>query len=303
MLLAAFLAFLIIGLVYYFESPLVKQLEQMPSVEERIRIRKKIKPRRWLVTLTALTVVIVGLCIWYNHKEPRWHDNMENIRPLIMLAVVTFMNLFRSTPGEGQFTTKSMLNDPVSTTVVSDVLNDKRPVALYLRHFRIDEYDRHKDSNDGGNRFNEKGFVSCASRYHKVYAVSRPKELTSPEGAERVNLDNTTWKQDIRDMMAKASVIYIVVDDSQNCIWEIEETKDILHKTVFIVDNLQKYQAVRQKLAGTLSLPQVPSGAGMFYFIFTQGNQLFIDRCRSDKDSYNALLENAQKIIIEQSPA
>lgn len=297
MLLAIFLALIVIAIVHLCEAPLVKKIEQFPTVEERVKLRKKIKPRRWLVTIVSLIVVIGVLCLWNNSQSPGWYENLDNIRPIVCLVVVTFLNLFRSAPGEGNITTKSMLNEPVSTKLVADALQDPKPFGLFLRHFWRDNYERHNKAEG----FDESDFVKDAKKYQKVYAVSRPNEITSPEGAVRVNLDNTTWKQDVKDLMLKAKVIYILVDDSPNCIWEIEEAKDLLYKTLFIVDRKPLYLNVRQKLSNSVALPEPPQNSDSFYFMCDDQGGVVIDTFEANKNGYSRMLENAQQVLLDSA--
>lgn len=63
-----------------------------------------------------------------------------------------------------------------------------------------------------------------------VYAVGMTKETYSPVGADRVYLDDSTWKDDVRELMIAAEKIVILVNDKENCIWEIEQTYNLKEK-------------------------------------------------------------------------
>jgi hypothetical protein len=83
------------------------------------------------------------------------------------------------------------------------------------------------------------------------------KEIESPRGALRVYLSDSNWKEDVYDLMHNAQKIYILVNDRNSCIWEIEQSIEMIDKTVYIVDDLQKYDNVRLRISNPVLLPEI----------------------------------------------
>ena len=91
-----------------------------------------------------------------------------------------------------------------------------------------------------------------------VVAVGMTKEISSPEGgAQRVYLNDDTWQKDVKLMMEKAYKIVILVNDRDSCIWEIEQSAEMQDKTVYIVDDLMKFNNVRNILNSPNYLPEI----------------------------------------------
>ena len=72
-----------------------------------------------------------------------------------------------------------------------------------------------------------------------AYAVGMTKELNSPIGAERIYLNDAEWESEVMDLMTKASLIVILLNDSQSCIWEICKSNQFKNKVVFISNILR----------------------------------------------------------------
>lgn len=138
-------------------------------------------------------------------------------------------------------------------------LSGKRPnditkfkFILYLRGFAHDDYtlnqiDLTKKRNDLSN-FSEGHFISILKQYMPVYTIGMTKELNSPIGAERIYLNDAEWEQEVINLMEKASLIVILLNDSQSCIWEICQSNQFKEKVVFISDNSVKLTNIRKEL-------------------------------------------------------
>lgn len=144
--------------------------------------------------------------------------------------------------------TNTISNPTISITSLSkeDV---KGNYMLFLRGFGCDNYlpENYQEKNKK-SFFSEHKFCQCLSFLTETIAIGRPEELINPGGASRVYLDNTTWKDDVLHLMRMAKCIIILVNDKEHCIWEIQQAESFKEKTVYIVNNLDKFRNVRNIL-------------------------------------------------------
>lgn len=148
---------------------------------------------------------------------------------------------------------------PISCKSKDDVLKKAKTFILYLRGFQSDDYSNKFTLEAKGDfeSFSEYKLVKKINGRIPIYAVGMTKETYSPIGANRIYLDDTSWKKDVRDLMFAAKKIVILVDDKENCIWEIEQTNNLKDKTVFIVNDYYKYLMARFKLNQEDILPTI----------------------------------------------
>lgn len=139
---------------------------------------------------------------------------------------------------------------PLSGKRPNDVTKSK--FFLYLRGFGYDDYSLTlKDlskSHKEQNAFSEGRFINILKQYMPVYAVGMTKELNAPIGAERIYLNDAEWKQEVYQLMNKAKLIVVHLNDSDSCIWEIVKSNDFLNKVVFISSDSMKLSNIRKKL-------------------------------------------------------
>lgn len=70
------------------------------------------------------------------------------------------------------------------------------------------------------------------------------KEIEAPFGADRVYLDDYSWKNDVKLMMDRAVCIIVEINDKPSCIWEIEQCENYPRKTFFLITDIEKYKNV-----------------------------------------------------------
>lgn len=133
-------------------------------------------------------------------------------------------------------------------------LNKHPRFMLYLRGFGDDELNNDlglalegKEKTKNG-LFDGEKFFGKIVQIINVCAVGRPQELDAPHGADRVYLDDASWKDDVLELMEKATCIVIKINDRDSCVWEILQARRFLNKTIFIVDDKVVYQNVIDKL-------------------------------------------------------
>lgn len=123
--------------------------------------------------------------------------------------------------------------------------------ALYLRGFSRDNYSETTEdlqNTDKNDSFSEGRFIHLLKQYIPVYAVGMTKELEAPHGANRVYLNDSEWEQEVEALMSRASIIVILLNQSDSCIWEILQARKYKDKIVYISDSQDKLVKVRQKL-------------------------------------------------------
>lgn len=124
----------------------------------------------------------------------------------------------------------------------------KKHFILYLRGFSQDNYSQTmKELNKDvkGSCFSEGHFIHLLKQYMPVYAVGMTKEFEAPHGALRVYLNDVDWEEEVEILMDKATLIVILVNDSESCIWELRRARKYKDKIVYICDNQDKVISVR----------------------------------------------------------
>lgn len=260
MLLALILTGLYTILLNLLETPLIKSLKSSPSSISRVKIRGKIIRIRIYCTilicailfcLNILPVLIVGDKDYINSPD---FFNRDVKVTLMCFSYIIFI-LQRKV-------SKTPFSN-ISTLTKTSVLSRNKPYILYLRGFNCDEYESHhklysKKNNKQISNFSEFKFAQSIRKHFPIYAVGMTKEIESASGASRIYLEDSTWKQDVKILMKHAKAIIILINSSDSCIWEIEQSTQMLEKTYYIVDNMEEYKLSKQMLYGKISgLPLV----------------------------------------------
>lgn len=183
---------------------------------------------------------------------------------------------------------------PLSGKRPNDITKSK--FILYLRGFVYDDYllmqkDLSK-SHKELNTFSEGYFINILKQYMPVYAVGMTKELNSPIGAERIYLNDAEWESEVMDLMTKASLIVILLNDSQSCIWEICKSNQFKNKVVFISNNSEKLTNIRKELNKQYVYP-LPIGLKektISYFI-ENANETLISEYFNTEKSYMQIIK------------
>jgi hypothetical protein len=150
--------------------------------------------------------------------------------------------------------------------------------VLYLRGFSSDSYDKLEQldnaKEESYKNFSEYWFFKFLRKRFKqqVVSIGMTKELDSPHGSLRIYLDDEDWKDGVITLMNNAEFIYILIDARESCIWEIINSKDYLSKTVFISENQQKYDTVRNRVKNIIQLPEANIKQGQCISISFNGN-------------------------------
>ena len=137
----------------------------------------------------------------------------------------------------------------------ADILPNEQ-FALYLRGFSFDNYNsiRTLQKQSQFKNFSEYHFFSILNKYLPVYSVGMTKELSAPLGATRIYLNDAEWEKDVQELIQKAELIIMLVNDSDSCIWEMEQCY-YLDKTMLIVDDKEKFASIRRYFAKRHTYP------------------------------------------------
>lgn len=138
--------------------------------------------------------------------------------------------------------------------------------ALYLRGFSCDSYEASmydkldewkKNSNFTKKRkkdvmnlpFSERDFAKAVKQYMPIYSVGMTKEIESPEGSKRIYLNDEDWQENVKLLIERAKLVFILVNPSESCIWEILRSQELaMEKTIFFVDNPNYIDVLKDKV-------------------------------------------------------
>ena len=287
------------GLQKLLDNPIEKKIREAKTAEEAIEQRKRLKRFRSTFFIIYLIVYIV-FSLWINFSVGEQDTNAvaTSIKGLALGAVYMYQYL-------KQQKKYKVLMGNVSTFGKDDYLEQNEHFALFLRGFEEDDYSKENDlaKIKDLQKFSEYKFMNILQMRISACAIGMTKETDSPYGAKRVYVNDASWKQDVKELMEKADEIYILVNDRVSCIWEIEQSATMLNKTIFIIDDITKYENVRNKLneANEQFLPVIPTDyifGDHVILRFTNGNSFF-EKFENNIDSYSQIL----RIPIAHVPA
>ena len=250
MLSAAFyiiIMFAIYGLLQkcLIDWPLVRRIRRSKNAKDAIACRQKLRFRRRLFLVLYVLIVFVLPQIGISMEaieetgvvDPRFFLWVLVLPMILWGYLISDKNLDR-------------LMGNISTSDKTSFLSDNADYVLYLRGFESDDYSSEskqlKKSRKRDSRFSEYYFTRVLQTKETVCAVGMTKEIEAPIGAQRIYLDDETWQGDVLDLMRAAKEIYILVNDRPSCIWEIDQSLSMLDKTIFLVDEREKYDKVHQ---------------------------------------------------------
>lgn len=214
-----------VGLIALVRAKAHSAVKAAPDADSSCYYRKQFAVIRLLIVFVTGIILFVILA------------NMEKVSGLTIGLI------------SGWSGTCVLLNFPVYAIRPTQI-KDKHFV-LYLRGFSRDNYSETTEDlykTDKSDSFSEGRFIHLLKQYLPVYAVGMTKELDAPHGANRVYLNDSDWEQEVEALMSRATLIVILLNESDSCIWEIRHARKYKDKIVYICDNQDKLVNVRQKL-------------------------------------------------------
>lgn len=171
----------------------------------------------------------------------------------------------------------------------------KSKFVLYLRGFAFDDYTTNNKTlseKKDINKFSEGLFIGILKQYMPVYAVGMTKELCSPIGAERIYLNDANWESEVLDLMTRASLIVILLNDSPSCIWELSKSNQFKKKVVYICDNNSKLLRIRKEL-NKQSVYPIPIGLTdrTISYVLEDSNRVIISEYSNKENDYMRILK------------
>ena len=292
---------LIVAVLYPFVIKLMEKsdiqlLNETTDTNIAIEIRKKLKRNRIIMLILMLILYaifeIAIAAITTNFKDPL--NIVNSIRNIALIGIAMYIYLRKQNGA-----IKAVGN--ISTASKHDFLEQHNKYCLFLRGFEQDDYGHDPVvSEKTYDSFSEYEFTSLVMQNTPICAVGMTKEVNSPRGATRVYLNDDSWQNDVLELMEKSQAIYILINDRKSCIWEIEQSFKMLGKTVYIIDDIQKYENVRQQLAHIISLPKTSNlqKSDKNIFVMTYLNEDFdIKSYKNNIEGYSLALGTESKEI------
>lgn len=290
MLLALIIVVIYTVILKIIEDPIIEQIQVGGDFDEILYLRKKlIKLRKRSLVIILILCFALYLIQVIGYKID-WYD-LEAIGSFFM-SIFSCYVIVRKKKNHNPLSVMSDLSK-------DDVLTSKKDYILFLRGFEQDDYTPKAQINEwerSFRNFSEFHFTSTLKQSINVYAVGMTKEVEAPTGADRVYLSDKDWKQDVLDLMVNARLIVVLVDDRESCIWEIERSIDMLNKTLFIVDDAEKYSNILMSMGDKIAFPQMSTDIKTPFMIYFEGHtepQLY--KFRNTKKSYRKLSDNILK--------
>ena len=264
--------FLFIKARTLFESKLVNKIQSAETAIDAFAYRRYLKIFR-----IAFVPLFMLLCASFLLLLAYIADHSQNEMGSIFLNMILesgcmgiiflpFIAFFRK------------LNGTISLYTREDYLKKNETFILYLRGFSHDDYSSFEllKPLETFYIFSEYHFMACLNNIVPACAIGMTKEYEAPLGATRVYLDDETWQEGVLEMMEKAEMIFVLINNRPSCIWEIMETSSFLDKTVFIVDNAKEYDGVIKQTKSPSFLPVV-SNKERFYIMNIHGKATVCD--------------------------
>ena len=251
------------------EKKAEKRMSLASSVKELMSVKETFfyKRKRFVIIYFSLLILLFSSSLVYALKraldDP--YDAQHALPFIIVLVSVLLVLLFQLRYVKSH----EELFGNIFYQTVEDFINRNKSFYLYLRGFDADIPFSSKNSFEEG-KFNESFFAEMVDYGTGIpmCALGLSKEVDSPIGAQRIYADNTDWQEKVILLMENAKGIFILVSNRVSCIWEIEQSKSMKEKTVFIVDDSSKYSDVLRRFRDDFKLPEAPcQEQGMFYFV------------------------------------
>ena len=285
---------IVYGILFVLRYVSLRLIFKAKSAKQSVMIRKCFKLIRVIVlvyyTCFIVYAIIKAAIVYSSFFSSQYPTG-------ILLVSIIFM----------AFRVYASCSLPVSGMTM-DKLRSKR-FALYLRGFSSDDYNSSMEENIdiAENRFNvnigrtsintiqtgtqnpntflERNFIKAFKKctHMPVYSVGMTKELESPEGSKRVYLNDETWQESVGALIDRATYIFVLVNASGSCIWEILQCqKKAKEKTFYLIDDEKNVVELQNKLQD--STPECFNGSiskgtllfmynGQFFCLDYQNNQ------------------------------
>lgn len=278
--------------IYIYDRKFKKIIKESSSVEESIILRRKYEKYRKKIMIYNYVILSI-IFIAYHYISNGIDSTFEYIRHLCVVLISTFA-AYKCAKSYFKI---DYLNGNVSSYTKDSYLQSFNQYILYLRGFTTDKRYHTIPLKKTYKQFHELEFVKLLNKKFEVCAVGLPGEVEAPYGATRVYLNNETWQNDVSQLIDKALHIYILVNNSESCIWEIIETRKYLSKTTLIVDNIELYNSARNILSTKIQLPKITLPPKKIARITFQEDLPNVSFYKNSINGYSAFLNISSKDI------
>lgn len=282
-------------LQWFLEWPIKIKIYKARNAKDAIRLRKLLKYCR--IIFFCMFLVGLYLLYYYFFYDKEKHLGGDFLRKAIMLSMLLYMFFIIHDNKKDLFGNVSFLGK-------DDFLQQNRKFALFLRAFEEDDYTKLDVISDKGifEKFSEFKFVEIIQRKITVCSVGMTKESDSPYGATRIYLDDKYWEEDVRELIEKANEIYILVSDRYSCVWEIEQCREMIDKTMFIIDEKEKYENIQKIYRNEIALPPIPEDLkdSPHVVLYQNKGSFVFEKYENDIKSYTNLLSRYFDICAEK---
>lgn len=259
-MLEVILVCIVFGLAIYFLGKFFRnKISKAANSVEAVKIRRQFRNARMVIKILFGIIMLAEIIYLIIASVEVPHSLAQKVLMwVVIIGAYTF----------------SAMSLPITGITLSQFKEIKKDYALYLRGFATDDYtplleNRAEYVRDLKNYgpfvffkkkedpqdlpFSEREFQKALDRYLPLYSVGMTRELESPEGAKRIYLDDETWQDDVSYLIEHAKYIFIRVNSSDNCIWEINKAQEVAsNRVVFIIDNTRVVSVLNKKLDGKL---------------------------------------------------
>lgn len=276
---------LIYAVVTLLEKPLVKKIALSKTTFEAISNRRKLIAFRLGLSILLFSGYLLLFLLTSDLNDPKTYEYF--MQTLMFIFII----------GVQQYGFKGLLGN-ISCLSKSAFLSAHEKFVLFLRGFNDDDYSKIADiPKDNFDEFSEYGFMSLlGAKNITACAVGMTKEADSPIGAKRIYVDDSSWKEDVKELIEKSETIFILVRDRESCIWEIETAIAHLEKVKFIIDDIDKYNNVRETLKNKIDLPEITDLiVGSIALISCNDGKFNVALYSNSIDGYARILDFPQK--------
>lgn len=223
-------------------KPYTKKIENATTLEEALKFRRRLRFLRYGLTILFI-LLYIGPSLYLVPDVGYWINGKGKYAVEGILVYLIVQKGFKKLTGN------------ISSLSKAGFLVKCHKFALFLRGFEDDVYGLDDYNLISKERFSELSFMENLQLYLPACAIGMTKESDAPFGARRVYVSDESWKEDVRDLMNRANLIFILLNDRPSCIWEIEQSADVLNKTCFLVEDIDKYNSIRNQLSGKIDFP------------------------------------------------
>lgn len=224
-------------------------IENATTVAERINIKKSLQKKRKLWRWALVIIVIIPIVILFSYPVLLTGSIISiTVVAIMILSLLSLQTIFKGLPEEFR-----LMAGNISIKTADDVLNGNEQYALFLRGFDSDlEYER---GIAPITTFSEEYLARVVRRGLGVplYAVGKPNEVDTPHGAQRVYIDNEDWQDKVMKLIQKANRVFVLVSDSDSCLWELQCCEKFKDKCAFIITDRKKFLTASSRLSGKVS--------------------------------------------------